>query len=139
MRFKKITTGYILRLEQGEEILKSLEDFVLQQSIEGALIEGIGTIYDAELGFYHREKKQYIKKLFKADYEVVNLSGNMSYFEEKPVVHLHVTISGEDFAAYSGHLFSARTAATVELFLLTQEQKLRREFDAAQGLNLLVP
>ncbi len=139
MQFKKITSGYIIRLKEGEEIVKLLEDFVMDHEIKGALIVGIGTIYDAELGFYHREKKEYMKKIFKGDYEVVNLSGNMSYFKENAVIHLHVTISGEDFIAYSGHLFSARTAATMELFLLTQEQKLRREFDPTQGLNLLVP
>ena len=139
MKYKNINSGYIIRLKEGEEIVKTLEDFVLQQDIKGALIVGIGTIYDAELGFYHREKKEYMKKIFEGDYEVVNLCGNISYSEENPVIHLHVTISGEDFTAYSGHLFSAMTAATMEIFLLTQEQKLRREFDPTQGLNLLVP
>jgi len=137
MRHKKISWGYLIRLEGNEELIGALQSFAKGQSIKGALISGIGTIYDAELGFYEREKREYIKKLFPGDYEVVSLSGNISYFEEKPVIHCHITISGKDFISYSGHLFSAKTAATMEIFLHTLEEKLNREFDPSHRLNLL--
>lgn len=137
MRYTEISSGYIIRLDVDEEVVKILENFSKEQDIKGALISGIGTIYDAELGFYDREERKYSKRSFPGDYEVVNLSGNISYFEEKPVIHIHITISGKDFISYSGHLFGAKTAVTMEIFLLTQEQELRREFDATQGLNFL--
>jgi len=137
MLYTKISSGYVIRLDPGEEVIETLEGFTKEQNIKGAIISGIGVICDPELGFYNQEEGKYSKKSFPGDYEVVSLNGNISYFEENPVIHIHTTISGEDFISYSGHLFSARAAVTVEIFLITQEQELRRARDPIQGLNLL--
>ncbi|MEO0142947.1 MAG: PPC domain-containing DNA-binding protein, partial [candidate division WOR-3 bacterium] len=79
----------------------------------------------------------YIKKQFKGEYEFTSFLGNISYFEEEPVIHIHVTITDKRFNAYGGHLFFGYVPATLEIIIFPFDKKLLREKDTDTGLNLL--
>ena len=127
----------ILRLEKGEEVLSTLTDFVRENDIRGGAILGLGAIRDLELGLYDPHEKTYIKRTFPEDMELGNLTGNISWFEGHPVLHCHVTVAAHDLKAYTGHLFSAVVAVTVECVIRPFSKKLTRARDEAIGLNLL--
>ena len=50
MLFAKQGSSFVLRLEQGDDILKTLKDFAEKQRIRAAFFEGIGSLYRAKLG-----------------------------------------------------------------------------------------
>jgi predicted DNA-binding protein with PD1-like motif len=136
MKSKKVEGGYLVVLERGEEVVKSLTDFVKENNIEGGEIYGIGGVKDVVLGFFDTTKKEYLKRRFKGNFELVSLVGNVSLLEGKPFLHLHSAVSGSDFALFGGHLFEATISVTGEFYFRIQP-KVVRKFDSDIGLNLI--
>jgi len=137
VQYRKVENGYFLRLEKGEEVVSSIVQFAAKEQIPSGAFFGLGAINQIELGYYDFEKRTYEKEHFAKDMEVGNITGNIASLDEKPFVHTHVTVSGKDLKAYTGHLFSAQVALTLELFVFTTSAKIERQMDAAIGLNLL--
>jgi hypothetical protein len=137
MKFIKVTGGYFLKLEKGEEIISTITDFVAKQNIPGGALWGIGAITDVTIGYFSGHEKKYYKQTFSDEYELLSLSGSISYIESKPIIHAHIIISKTDYSLTGGHCFSAKVAVTTEIFIHTFEQKLNRAMDTEIGLNLL--
>ena len=137
MFFKKVSLGYIVRLETGDEVISTLSNFSEKEKITGGFLYGLGAVKDATLGYFDLEKKEYLKKTFNEEYELSSLVGNIYYFEGKPGVHAHVTLSGKDFNVIGGHLFSAKITGTGEFFIYVSDDILERKKDSQTGLNLL--
>lgn len=137
MQYRKVENGYFLRLEKGEEVLGSIAQFAAKTNIGSGAFFGLGAINNIELGYYDLKTRKYEKEKFKEDMEVGNITGNIAFLDGKPFVHTHVTVSGKDLRAYTGHLFSAEVALTLEIFVFTASAKIERKMDAAVGLNLL--
>ena len=137
MVFQKIENGYVVRMEKGEEIIDTLSDFIDKNKIKGGFVWGIGTVNNITLGYYDAQNKKYIKKTFEDDFEITNLTGNISSLNGSPLVHAHITISDSNFSALSGHLFSGIIAVTAEFVIFSTENKIERALDPQTGLNLL--
>lgn len=137
MFFKKVSLGYIVRLETGDEVISTLSNFSEKEKIPGGFLYGLGAVKDPTLGYFDLEKKEYLKKTFNEEYELSSLVGNIYYFEGKPGVHAHVTLSGKDFNVIGGHLFSAKITGTGEFFIYVSDDILERKKDSQTGLNLL--
>ncbi|MCX7785044.1 MAG: DUF296 domain-containing protein [candidate division WOR-3 bacterium] len=137
MQVLKVKNGYVLKLETNEDIMALLKDFTKQKKIKGAFLFGLGAGKEITLGYYDPLKKNYQKRFFAEDYEFASIIGNIAYLDEEPILHIHCTISPGNFNTYSGHLFSAKVAATVELLIIPLDKKLLRKPDTKTGLNLL--
>jgi len=137
MQYRKVENGYFLRLEKGEEVLSSIVQFAAKENIGSGAFFGLGAINNIELGYYDLETRRYERKTFEEDMEVGNITGNIARLNGKPFVHTHVTVSGKDLKAHTGHLFSAEVALTLELFVFAASVKIERKMDAQLGLNLL--
>lgn len=137
MQYRKVESGYFLRLMKGEEVVSSIIQFTAKENIRSAAFFGLGAICSFELGYYDLKTRKYEKEKFEEDMEVGNITGNIASLDGKPFVHTHVTVSGKDLKAYTGHLFSAEVALTLELFVFTASAGIERKMDAEIGLNLL--
>jgi predicted DNA-binding protein with PD1-like motif len=137
MFFQKQENKYILRLEKGEKLNKSLSSFAKSQKISSAFYYGIGAITDVELGFFLLEKKEYKKRNFNDFYELINLMGNLTFVDNTPFPHGHVTMGTKDFQTIAGHLFEATISVTAEIIIFDLPKTIKREFDPSVGLNLI--
>lgn len=137
MKFSKHNTGYTIRLERGEQIIQTLLEFCNKESVNSAYFNGIGAVGNAQLGFYHLERKEYSWQKFESPMEVVSLTGNISMVDNQPFLHIHTVLSDEKFQTIGGHLKEATVGATLELFLQITSTPLSRIFDDATGLKLL--
>ena len=137
MQAKKITGGYFLRVDKEEEIISSIVSFTGDKKIPSGVIAGIGALTDVTLGYFDRSHKKYLKQTFKDVYEMLNLSGNISYVEGKPLVHAHVILGKSDYTVIGGHLFSGVVAVTGEVFIQTFEDRFSRQLNPEFNLNLL--
>ncbi|MFQ6091612.1 MAG: PPC domain-containing DNA-binding protein [bacterium] len=137
MRWRKTEDGYIVRLEKGEEVLSTLTQFVRQQNIQGGTVQGLGAVKDLVLGIFDPHKKEYVKRTFRENLELGNLTGNISYVDGNPMLHCHVTAAGADLRAFAGHLFSAIISATGEFVINPFTDRITRVLDEEVGLNLL--
>lgn len=130
--------NYLIRLEKGERLAASLEQFMHETQIEGAWVNGVGGALEATVGFYNLETKQYQWKTFDRLQEVLSLQGNLAHSEEgKMMFHLHGVFAGDDYQAVGGHVKDLVAGATLELFAHSAYQPMRRKMDNAIGLQLL--
>ena len=137
MRYLKLGDAYMVRLMTGEEIHTSLKELATLERIDVAGVEGIGAVYDAVIGYFDRETREYLKKHVPEEMEILSLAGNLSIKESQPFAHLHIVLGGRNYEAVAGHLFEGKTGATCEIVVRPLKGYVQRTLDPATGLYLL--
>ena len=138
MLFSKQGSSFVLRIEQGDDILKTLKDFAERQRIRAAFFEGIGSLYKAKLGHYDfQDTRTYKYETFEEDLEILTLSGNVSRMGPDAIPHAHVTLGRRDFSVIGGHLEEGSLANMVEINFGRLPGSMEKAKDSNVGLNLL--
>jgi hypothetical protein len=137
MRFTQIGETYILRLESSEEIHASLKAFCIRHNITAGWLTGIGALKQAVLGYFHPERKDYSWKKIDNDHELISLVGNISQKEGDIWLHLHATLSDENFQVTAGHLKSGVISVTGEIILHPLPGNVTRKLDPVFNSFLL--
>ena len=137
MEWIELKEGFFIRLDRGEEVIGTLTEFAKKRGLLAGFIQGIGGIGNVTLGYFDREEKKYTKKTLAGNFELVSLLGNISLLRDEPFIHAHAVVSGPDFGALSGHLFSAEITLTGEFLLRPISRGIQRHPDPETGLNLL--
>jgi predicted DNA-binding protein with PD1-like motif len=123
---------YLLRLMPGEELIATLEQFCRDQQLTGGFVAGLGATNEVELAHFNVHTKEYSRRVFSGEYEVVNLTGNIS--AEK--LHIHMTIGDNTFTTFSGHCLRCVADPTLEI-MITPFAETHRAPDNYSGLQLL--
>jgi uncharacterized protein len=130
--------GFVLRLEQGDDILKTLKQFADAKKVQAAFFEGIGSLYKARLGHYDfKDTRTYKYETFDEDLEILTLSGNVSLMNDRALPHAHATLGRRDFSVLGGHLEEGSLANMVEVNVALLPGRLEKARDNTLGLNLL--
>src|ERR1700748_1722071 len=87
---------YLVVLSRGDDILSALTEFAEKNNITYASFTGLGAVSSIRLGFYDREKQMYHIIPVKGQAESVSFIGNITLFNGKPVVHVHMAVSQSD-------------------------------------------
>ncbi len=136
MQIKRSGSRLYVVLAKEEPLIATLKQVMIEHSIQSGAIQGIGALKEVRMGFYHLSQKKYHEETFPKEYELISLDGNMSWFQEDPIVHCHVAIGDDDFKVYGGHLFEAKVAVTTEIQMEVGDIRIQRRFDECIGLNL---
>jgi hypothetical protein len=137
MQYTRLGEDFVLKLEIGEEVVGELTEFVESRNIEAGMISGIGAVRDATLGYFDPDSKEYHKERLDGSFEVASLSGTISRFEGKALLHLHAVLADGRHDAKAGHLFEATVSVTLEVCVRVLPGVLERSRDQVTGLNLL--
>jgi predicted DNA-binding protein with PD1-like motif len=129
-------TTYALRLERGEDIHTTVQDFCSEHGINNASLTGIGSVENAKLAHYSVKTKQFTERHLDGIFEITSLLGNVGLLDGKPLNHVHVTLSDSLMQVYGGHLVSGECSATAEIFLHEYDTKFSKAFDDGTGLNV---
>ena len=141
MKFKVLTDGrpktFMLVFDKGDEFTSTLVHFAEQQGLKGSRFHGLGAFRNATVGFFERERKDYLKIEINEQVEVLSLVGNIATTDAGPRIHAHVVIGKRDGSAHGGHLLKARVWPTLELILIESPTALRRVVDDETNLPLI--
>lgn len=129
MYYSKCNLGYVVRVETGEEIQEALRQFAQSVSLKGAFYQGIGVLSHVELAFFRIDMKEYVRRFFDDEYEMIAFTGNISFMNGSPSPHSHVTLSDRNFQTYSGHLVRGVVSVTAEIFIISIDLSLTRKED----------
>ena len=127
---------WILRIDRGEEIVETLEQFCRQKGIRLGTVTGIGATQNATIGLFKTQTKEYVRKEMVGDHEITNLTGNISRMNDEVYLHLHINLSDPNYHTFGGHLNSAVVSATCEVVIRVLDGEVDREFSEEIGLNL---
>ena len=127
----------VVTLGPGEEILASLLEVAAAHDIKGGTLMGLGSTSEVEISFFDPVKKEYLPRVFKEPMEIGNLVGNFSRIEGEPHVHAHITVSGPELLAFTGHLSRGVVGTACEIYIRTLPQTVERIRDPDLGFNPL--
>jgi len=127
---------HALRLELGEDIHSSIQDFCSGNGINNASVQGIGSVDSPTLAHYSIKSKQFADKHLDGIYEVTSLLGNVALVDGQPFAHLHVTVTDPDMQVRGGHLVKGQASATLELILTAYPSHHWKTDDETIGLKL---
>ena len=125
-----------MTLAKGDSINKTFESFAEVKGVGCAWVNGIGALENPEIGYYSLEDKTYHHQLFKGEYELTSLIGNITMKEGKPFSHTHITFSDTDCKVFGGHLFDAKITAAGEFIMQLGSKNINREINLGIGLPL---
>ncbi|MEK7628345.1 MAG: PPC domain-containing DNA-binding protein [Patescibacteria group bacterium] len=139
MRSQETTSGYLLVLERGEELIEALTGFCTTQGIQHAVFQGIGAVEQIEIGYYNRESQHYSFRKEEGVFEVASLHGNVALVDGKPFLHAHAVLSrcDETLECIGAHIQAASVAVTLEIHMTVFTTPISRELDESIGLKLL--
>lgn len=89
--------NYTFRLTPGQDLLDSIDAFVMKNHIEaGCILSGVGSLMHVVLRFANRK----VYNEFEGYFEIVSITGTVSTHGS----HLHIAISDGDGVTIGGHL-----------------------------------
>jgi len=127
----------LLRFDKCEDVIEGILKFMEKRKILACTFNGIGSAFEIELGYYNQHSKEYQRKFFVEDLEIISLAGNGSLLGGKPAIHAHGSFGRKDYSIIGGHIFKLLTLVTCEIFLLSLEGKMERKNNSDWNLNLL--
>ena len=127
----------VVRMEKGEDCLDVLKSLAEEKdkSFNFSII-GAGSL--AELGYYDLVERKYLSKIFVPEHiEIISVIGNITWYENKPVVHAHGVFSNENYETFGGHIVKLIISLTGETIIDWLPEKIIKKYDEKTGLKLL--
>jgi predicted DNA-binding protein with PD1-like motif len=129
--------SFVLVFETGDKVIENLIEFARDNSVAGAFFFGLGAFERATLAFFDLAKKEYEHIPIDEQVEVMSITGNISMYRGEPKIHAHAVIGKRDGAAHGGHLIEGIVRPTLEVFVTTAGDGMRRTLDMVTDLPLL--
>jgi hypothetical protein len=134
------TRAYVLVLSQGDQVLAAIAAFADEHHVVDAHFSAIGGVRDPEVAWFDEGRKQFKAMTLHEQMEVLLLSGDITLGADgQPVVHAHVALARSDGQSWGGHLVEATASPTLELYVTTYPEPLRKRLDPTTGLQLIDP
>lgn len=141
MKFKETNQSgriFVIKLEEGDEVVDSLKLFVKEHKIKGGFFTAIGALSKGTLSFYNAEKKTYDNTTYDEDLEVTSLIGNVAWKDGEPIIHPHITLGRGNNSAIAGHCGSPSiVSVAMEFYLVETNKQIDRIYDEKWNLVLL--
>ena len=135
MEYKRFGDRIALRLDKGDEILSSFLKIAEKENIKAACFTGIGATDNFTVGIFSLEKQTYEAYTFTGNHEITSLTGNITFVDNKPYVHAHITCAGEDAKVIGGHLLEGIISLTCEIFIIIYNGEIGRKHDDELNIN----
>ena len=135
MEYRVFDDVVLVRLDRGDEIVKSLLEVAEKEKLTLASVSGIGATDDFEVGVFDLARSDYERFRFDGNHEIVSLVGNLTAKDGAPYIHLHITCAGKGGKIVGGHLFKANVSLTAEIVLSKIAGAADRLRDDALGIN----
>jgi predicted DNA-binding protein with PD1-like motif len=130
---------YVLVFDKGDEFMAGLTRFAKEHGLDSSHFTAIGAFQRATLGYFDREKKDYLKIPVDEQVEVLSLVGDIALKGTEPQVHAHVVVGRSDGTTRGGHILEAYVWPTLEVVLGETPKQLQRKHDPETGLALISP
>jgi predicted DNA-binding protein with PD1-like motif len=137
MQHTKADTTYIIRIDKGGDVVKTITNFCKEEGIENAYFTGIGAVGTLTCGYYNLEEKKYYFKEYAEPLEVVSLTGNVMLKDGVPFVHAHGVFTDIGNKAFGGHVVEMRVHVVLEVILTPLQSRIGRVLDDCIGLSLM--
>lgn len=135
-RYTKVSSGYLMVLRQGDDIMKEIEKMATVEKIPSANFTGMGFV-SMTFGFFNFKSKEYDPKEFK-NVELASLTGSIAWQDDKVSIHAHGTVTDDKFSTYGGDILKGTVSTgSVEILVIVHDKKFERIMEQPLGANIL--
>jgi len=128
---------FLAGLPHNEDLIRSIETFCREASVQMATFSLIGSVRSFTIGGYDQKQQVYVTFTEQEPREIIACTGNVSLKDGNPVVHAHIALSDDQGNTLGGHLFSDTILFAGEIDLQELEgSPLGRAYDTKTGLML---
>jgi uncharacterized protein len=117
VNFARTDFGYLLYLEPDDELLRCLIQFARDQEVDTAIVSGLGSVCELELGTGGGRDREHRRRLLQEPLEICSLSGTLTLVDGEPFPHLHGSFARQDHSLIGGHIYEAVCATGAEVAL----------------------
>lgn len=128
---------WALIFDKGDEVIGELQRFARSEELGGSHFTAVGAFERATLGYFDRDRRDYLKIPVDEQVEVLSLVGDVARGEDGPKVHAHVVVGRRDGTTRGGHILEANVWPTLEVVLTEEPRHLQRTHDEETGLALI--
>lgn len=143
MRWQQVerepSAAYVVVLDAGEETTAVLAAFARERDVRAAQITAVGAFEQAVVGWFDRDRKDYVPIRVDEQCEVLSIVGDIALGEDGPAPHLHAVLGLRDGTTRGGHLLSGRVWPTLEVVVRSSPATLAKTFRPDVGLALIAP
>lgn len=132
------TKPFILALTKNQPLVSSILQCVDNASLPSAAVMGIGMVHNPKMAYFNPKTKRYQSKNFSGDYELLNLSGNITKFAGQNFPHIHIVIGDQYFKVYGGHLEEAKVGIKAEIVIFPFQTKIISADNVTHQYKLIV-
>lgn len=134
----KIIRIIVGKVEPDEDLMDSIINMVKRHNIKSGFINCIGALKKFTLGFYEIDSKNYKMETFNENVELITCIGNITYKDDEPIIHLHVSLGKRDYSVIGGHLSKPSiVSVTGEVSIFETDKRFNRVNDPQFNLSLL--
>jgi predicted DNA-binding protein with PD1-like motif len=133
------TKTYVLVFAKGDEVMSGLKEFAVKYHVTSAHFNAIGDASSVKFGWYDISKKMF--KVLRIDEfaEITSLVGDITLYNNNPVVHAHISMATQDGIVHGGHLFEAFISPTLQLMMTIEPASLFKKLDPETGILVIDP
>lgn len=135
MEYKRYKEKAVIRLDKNDEIISSLISVAQKENIKTASFSGIGATDNFTVGIFSLEKQTYEKFTFTGNHEITSLNGNITFADDKPYIHAHITCADGSANVIGGHLLEGVISLTCEIFVDIVDGTVGRKHDEELNIN----
>lgn len=134
-KIKRIIIG---KVEPEEDLMDSIMKIIEKHNIKSGFINCIGALKLFTIGFFELDSKKYKIETFTENVELITCMGNITYKDNEPIIHLHVSLGRKDYSVIGGHLTKPSiVSVTGEVSIFETEKNITRVNDPKFNLSLL--
>ncbi|WP_188197785.1 PPC domain-containing DNA-binding protein [Nonomuraea sp. SYSU D8015] len=130
-------TAHAVIMDKGDDVMAELRRWAEAHNVGAASVTGIGAFSSATLGYFDRDRKDYVPIRVNEQAEVLTLAGDIAIANGQPQVHAHVVLGLRDGSTRGGHLLEAHVWPTLEIIVQESPAWLRKRHDPETGLTLI--
>ncbi|SIM84874.1 PPC domain-containing DNA-binding protein [Micromonospora cremea] len=140
MRKTELTDGgrrvVVVAVDKGEDAVAAIHDAAAECDIRGARVTAVGGFHSAEVGYFDREKRDYIRIPVDEQVEVLSLLGDIADDRGTVALHAHTVLGRRDGTTVGGHLMRGEVWPTLEVIITEVGTNLTKQVDPETGLAL---
>jgi len=123
--------------DKGEEAVSAISRAVREHSVLAAQVSAVGGFRAGEVGYFDRERSDYLPISIGGQVEVLSLLGDVAERDGEPALHLHTVLGRSDGSTLGGHLLRGEVWPTLEVIITEVAPELAKRMDPETGLALI--
>jgi predicted DNA-binding protein with PD1-like motif len=143
MRSREITADrrrvLVVACDKGDDPVACVTDAVTSANVLAAQVTGVGALRRAEVGYFDRDRRDYVRIPVDEQIEVLSLVGDVATRDGAPALHVHAVLGRRDGSTVGGHLLGGEVWPTLEVIVTEVAPQLAKRVDPETGLALISP